>query len=326
MSRKFTERAAAAFMLVGVTVKRWEGAAKLKKGAADAAAEAGANPVAFRGYVDLLGKHHRDLKKVVARYKRVYNFLEERTLPYDRGEYAVPTALIPQLLQDLNRLIAKADDERDKFLLDYERLAAVARSDDMGRWAGELSEKYPSVDEVRARFGVTIKTPKALPVSDMSKLNLPADLAAQIADQQAEMLDAKLAQAKEAALDAVSNSLANVHKQLDGGERFHQSLIDNLRRDCVMLREMTKGYDADPRLLTLADQIESEVLNVDKVEDWRHESDKKVRTLPGLSAKAAADKAVKSLGSIRKSNAAKATPKGKVKVGGLVGKRMAAKS
>lgn len=323
MSRKFAERAACAFMIVGVNVSRWEGIAKLKRGAAEAAERAGANPSVFRGYVNLLGQHHADLKAVASKYRRIYNFLEERTVPYDRGEYLCPVALVPKLLNDLNRLVAKADDERDRFLLDYERLVKLAQSDDMGSWRDEVSGSYPTVDEIRDRFGVVIKTPKALPVSDMSRINLPADLAAQIADEQAAMIDDKLAQAKDAALDAVETSLGKVVKQLSGGKRFHQSLIDNLRRDAEMLREMTKGYDCDPRLIALADKIDAEVLNVDTVDKWRWEGDKSVRSTAGDKAHDAAEQVSKSLKTLRSAPPADKPKAGKVRAGGIMGRKLA---
>ena len=67
----FIETASNNFMLVQVTVRRWSGVQQLKQGSAKAAEQANANPEAFRGYVNLLGSHHVDLKQVSAKFAAI---------------------------------------------------------------------------------------------------------------------------------------------------------------------------------------------------------------------------------------------------------------
>ena len=279
---KFVQRAAGAFMLISVTVKRWDGMARLKAGSRQAALDAGADPDVFNGYVTLMGHHHDDLKRVKALYMAIYTCLYDNALPFERGVYLVPVTRVPELLAKLAEMKKAADTARDNFLLEYDRLIKIAQSDSMGRWAKELKKQYPSAESIRGRFGIEVSPPRAIPATDMSKFGaIPVSMAADIAAANDVLLSEQLSKAKAAAMASAEEHMATVIQQLDvdtvrynkhGKEinpRFSESLIPKSKQVARMLRDMTQGYDDDPRVIKLADMIDAKISNVQSVETWK---------------------------------------------------------
>jgi len=268
----FIETASNNFMLVQVTVRRWSGVQQLKQGSAKAAEQANANPEAFRGYVNLLGSHHADLKQVSAKFAAIRTYLYENTLPFSdagegqqrRGDRLVAVANVPEVLSKLGELKSEAYDALDAFLPEYDRLRDLALRFDMGEWKREVS--YPTCDEVRGMFAASLTPPQPIPVCDMSGLNLPAGLAADIAARHEAALSTQLEGAKDAAIDGARDHMGNVEKQLTEGKRLHQSLIDNSKRHASLLRGMVQGYDNDPRVLQIADLIDEQIGSIGNIE------------------------------------------------------------
>ena len=83
------------------------------------------------------------------------------------------------------------------------------------------------------------------------------------------LLEDQLANARTAAINLALKQMEVVRKQLDTGERLHATLITNSKRVADMLRQMTEGYDNDPRLLEIAKQIEENICNktIDQVKN-----------------------------------------------------------
>jgi len=299
----FIETASNNFMLMQVTIRKWRGVQKLKSGSAKAAEQAKANPESFRGYVNLLGSNQRALKDVISKFDAVRSCLTENSLPFSdagqgqhrRGDRLIYVPNVPEVLTKMNTLTVKAYAERDAFLPEYDRLRDFAIQHDMGDWRNEVS--YPTADEVRGMFSVSVTPPKPIPTCDMSALLLPAGLAANIAARHEAALSTQLEGAKDAAIDGARDHMANVEKQLTEGIRLHQSLIDNAKRHAALLRGMVKGYDNDPRVLQLADLIDEQIGSIKSIDHVKNSTavrDRAVRAAKtvskGLSDLAAAPK------------------------------------
>lgn len=343
--KKFVENAAGAFVSLSVEIKRWDGVAKLKDAARKAASDAHADPDSFRGYVNLLGTYHSHLKAVKSLYMKCYTYMYEKTLPFERGEYLIPSVQMPRVLSDLNKLRDRADEEREKFITEYERFREIALAEDMGDWRDEVKDKYPTPEEIRSKFGVTVSPPRPVSALDMSKVRLPVDVSAEVAaemertqQQSYDTLAAAFEHAKDAALESAEKAVNKVIDQVgqkektnkDGSTytpRVHPSVLTNAKHAAEMLRDMVQGYDNDPRLIKLADKIEKEVANVKASTDWKASEEK------ADNAVAAAKIVAKGLKDYRKARAAVSTPANKsaatgpkaskVRAGGIMGKKLA---
>jgi len=285
----FIETASNNFMLMQVTVRKWRGVQKLKSGSAKAAEQAKANPESFRGYVNLLGSNQKALKDVISKFDAVRTCLTDNSLPFSnagegqhrRGDRLVYVPNVPEVLANMNALTLEAYAERDAFLPEYDRLRDFAIQHDMGDWRNEVS--YPTADEVRGMFSVSVTPPQPIPMCDMSALNLPAGLAADIAARHKAALSTQLEGAKDAAIRGALEHMANVEKQLTEGKRLHQSLIDNSKRHASLLRGMVEGYDNDPRVLEVADLIDQRIGSIPSIEQVKNNSTKRGQAIRAAS-------------------------------------------
>ena len=272
----FIQTASNNFMLIQVTVRRWSGVQQLKRGSAVAAEQAKANPEAARMYVNLLGSHHAELKQVSAKFAAIRTYLYENTLPFSdagegqqrRGDRLVSVVEVPKVLTRLGELKSEAQAALDAFLPEYDRLRDFAIQNDMGDWRSEVC--YPTADEVRSMFAASVTPPQPIPMCDMSKLNLPAGLAADIAARHEAAITKQLEGAKDAAIEGARDHMVNVEKQLTDGKRLHQSLLDNAKRHAALLRGMVQGYDNDPRVLQIADLIDEQIGSISNIEQVKN--------------------------------------------------------
>ena len=96
-----TKMVAANFMILSVSVGKFEGIKNLKKAAAAAAKAANANcPAQLR--VPLLGEYHTELKKVLSEYNKMRTILKVITIDYESPEKLGFVPEIPRILKELN--------------------------------------------------------------------------------------------------------------------------------------------------------------------------------------------------------------------------------
>lgn len=292
-SDQYIENACKALSLLDVHIAVYLGTAKLKRGAAKAAKDAGAKGEVARLWVNVLGSQQKKLKIVVASYAAIRTYLYANTLPFapetggqKRGPRLLPVVRVPEVYSKLTVLSADAEEKLAAFLEEYDRFVAISMSEDMGEWRKELQSgsKLPSVEEVRNRFRCVISPPRPIPnnASGVKKFGLPIGMAAEFSSQHYDAVDGQLKQAKALAIKEAQDHMKIVEDKLSASgttvnkagvtvpqARLHESLIIHSKRVASMLRDMVMGYDNDPRLLALADEIDSRIANVKSVEVWK---------------------------------------------------------
>ena len=293
-TNQFIDNATKALSLIDVHIGVWTGVAKLKRAAAKAAKDAGASSKVARVYVDLLGKQQAKLKKVTAAYAAIRTYSYEKTLPFAadtggqaRGPRLLPVVRVPEVFAKLTELQAKANDELEAFLKEYDRYIEISMSKDMGVWNKEISSthKLPSVAEVKQKFYCHISPPRPIPnnAAGVQLMQLPVGMAAEFAAEHYGAIDDQLKQAKDAAVKQAKDQMILIESQLGGAstttnkagvvvptKRLHESLITNSKQVASMLRDMVQGYDHDPQLLGLADKIDAEIAHVKTVDVWKN--------------------------------------------------------
>lgn len=327
--RKFAERLANGIMTWPIKVGRWDGSVKLPEAARKAAKDAGANPDCFNGYLALLGKFHSRLKEVKAAYAKVRNLHRRLTIALTNGDEmsnedrGIINVMYPAALKQALEEVAKADAIRDKFLTEYDRLVQIAKAEDLGSWKKEAASKYPTASELRSKFYVRLGTPK--PLADYSperlaKMNVTVEIAEQIAEQGMQ----ENAGIGEAALEHVIGLAEMTMNRLAKAQRFTQSMIDDAKLHSTMLRELVQSYNHEPRLLKMAKMMEDKIVSVKQAS--RLAQDETLRAQAKETAAGVRDM----LRKYRKQptgQAAAPAPKptvrkGKVKAGGIVGKKL----
>lgn len=347
LRKQYIDNAVKALVLIDLSSGMWEGVAKLKKGAAKAARDVNANPQVARLWVNLLGKHHRKLQEVRSAFIAVRTYLYANSLPYAidtggqrRGSRLVPVVKVPEVYGKLVELQDEAQKQLEIFLKEYDRLRTIALSEDMGKWGSELTmeRKYPEVALVRDKFYCTISPPRPIPndAEGIKKMGLPIGMAAGFAEAHYAAQQQQLEDARHDVVNKLTDEMKRVATQLTSGQRFHDTLIENSQRLAGLLKTMTEGYDNDPRLIALADEIHAKIGNVTDTAVWKHNEKAREESLAAAEAVRKSLKAF-SQGKTMPKLAAEAAPatakptttkaprkatksKGKVRLGGVMGK------
>ena len=260
MNKEFMDRAAGAFMVIRVTVKRWEGIKQSRKVAQAAADAEGAEVNALGGHIKMLGVHHAELKRVKAANAKINTYLYEKALPSDiDGEYMFHVDQVPKVITDLNKLKAEAEAVLADFLVDYENFVAAAKAHLKTYGKGV---DYPSVDEVRERFAITISAPDFVPMADVARFkHLPVAQAAQWAEEAEAKVARKIENAREYILDSTRKFMADAERAI-AEDKFRTT--DKKAREVehlsTELSNLVKCWDNDPRLMELVDIIDIHIL------------------------------------------------------------------
>ena len=289
-----TKMAAANFMILSVSLGKFEGIKNLKKAAAAAAKAANANcPAQLR--VPLLGEYHTELKKVLSEYNKMRTLLKDITIDYESPEKLGFVPEIPRILKELNDQKMIAENRLAAFLPEYDRYVKASQ-ESQGLWAKEVKSHLPSAEEIASQFYIRINDPKPVPAMDMAAYGcIPTSAMGKIVIASNKKLAIKLEQAKSNTMDKALKAVEKIVTQLSKeAPRMHESVIEHTKIASKELRHMADGYDGDIRLSKIADVIDKEVINVQQANQWGVNETKKTQ------ACAAAQKTVSNLKALKK--------------------------
>jgi len=211
------------------------------------------------GKISRLGAMWKDAKVVNSAMSKIRTYTYEETSPFMRGgERTVMVEDAAQVVSDCRALEAAVEVAAAEFLPRYEAYykaqGGKAKTD-----MGTSKVKMMTPAEVRRSIWVEVGLPQPLPACDLSGLNLPAELAAQISSAAFADQFSKLASTHQDILDKARKELERVKKQVTVGKRFHDSLVPDVIKVAKRLRSIAEGYDSDMRLVVLADAIEDQI-------------------------------------------------------------------
>ena len=210
------------------------------------------------GKISRLGAMWKDAKVVNSAMSKIRTYTYEETSPFIRGERTVMVEDAAQVVSDCRALEAAVEVVAADFMPRYEayyKAQGGKTKTDMG--SSKVKMMTPA--EVRRSIWVEIGLPQPLPACDLSGLNLPAELAAQISSAAFADQFSKLASTHQDILDKARKELERVKKQVTVGKRFHDSLVPDVIKVAKRLRSIAEGYDSDMRLVVLADTIEDQI-------------------------------------------------------------------
>ena len=200
------------------------------------------------------------------------------TMPWaDRGPRLLPTSLFFDYKAEMNGRQTYFEDKQEQFFRDYPRLLA-----DAPKHLGALydPEDYPSVEEVRSKFGFRLVfTP--VPESGDFRLDLPKQELEEMRRQYDAAFDSRLADAMREPWDKLHKTLSGMTKKLSDVEaapdgtvtRWHDTFIGNAAELCKMLTHL--NLTKDPTLEQARRDLEKAIAGVD-IDDVKE--DPSVRT------------------------------------------------
>lgn len=211
------------------------------------------------------------LRKEIADYAALCRTWHNgRTMPWsDRGPRLLPMSLFFEYKQEVNARQALFLSKVEQFCEAYPQLLA-----DAPRHLGDLFDPndYPSVDEVRSKFGFQLVFS---PVPEAGDFRVQAGAAelAELRDQYEAAYDLRVKDAMQSAWDKVHDMLVKMSEKLTEPEGegakpklFHGTFITNIEDLCGLLTHL--NITKDPQLEEARRSLERMVANVD-IDDVR---------------------------------------------------------
>jgi hypothetical protein len=191
----------------------------------------------------------------------------------DRGPRLLPTSLFFDYKAEMNGRQTYFMDKAEEFFREYPRLLA-----DAPKHLGALynPEDYPSVDEVRSKFGFRLVfTP--VPESGDFRLDLPKQELEDMRRQYDDAFDSRLADAMRepwerlhTVVTQMTGKLADVETAPDAKRRWHDTFIGNAAELCKMLTHL--NLTKDPKLESARRDLEKVIAGVD-IDDVKEDAD-----------------------------------------------------
>jgi hypothetical protein len=189
-----------------------------------------------------------------------------RTLPWaDKGARLLPTSLFMEYKAEANVRRDTYNRMVDEFITAYPSLVQTAQN-----YLGSLfnPEDYPSVDEVRSKFGFRLVF-SPVPQSGDFRLQVAEQDLQDLREQYESSFNDRLADAMREPWDRLHKLLSGMSEKLTDAEneedqskkRFHDTLITNATSLCGLLTHL--NVSKDPKLEDARRQLEQTMLGAD---------------------------------------------------------------
>jgi hypothetical protein len=188
-----------------------------------------------------------------------------RTLPWaDKGARLLATSLFMDYKTEANMRKHKFDTMVDNFLQNYPALVQTAHN-----YLGSLfnPEDYPSVDDVRDKFGFRLVF-SPVPEAGDFRLQVAEQDLYELRQQYEESFSSRLADAMREPWDRLHKMLVGMSEKLTDEEgedelkkRYHDTLITNAQSLCSMLTHL--NITKDPKLEQARRELELTMLGAD---------------------------------------------------------------
>lgn len=197
------------------------------------------------------------IAQIMSKVNEVYQYHKAQTLPYvDAGPRILPNAMYFEYTQEMKHRIAVVDKMLDTYMPDYDQLVqddVTYRNSGQAAGRAHVSE-YPTADQFRSAMSIDLRFS---PMPDARHFLFDLDDADVQACEQAE------AEAEAAArADTIHRMLKPLQQlvtrlgeyQGQKGERFHNSIVENVIEGCQMARKL--ALSPTPELLAEIDALE----------------------------------------------------------------------
>jgi hypothetical protein len=191
-----------------------------------------------------------------------------RTLPWsDRGARLLPTSLFMDYKAEANVRRDTFNQMVDEFCTNYPALVQTSHN-----YLGGLfnSSDYPSVDEVRSKFGFRLVF-SPVPEAGDFRLDVAEQDLQDLKSQYEDSFTDRLADAMREPWDRLHKTLSSISEKLTDTEgdtetkkRYHDTLVTNAQSLCALLTHL--NVTKDPKLEDARRQLELTMLGAD-IED-----------------------------------------------------------
>ena len=198
------------------------------------------------------------INKLMKKHNEVYAYHKHNTIPHiDAGPRMLPSTLYFEYAQEMKQRIAVVEKMADQCFQDYDQ---IVQDDIMFRNSGYASgranrDEYPTADQFRNAVGSDLRfTP--MPDKRHFLFDLSEEDLAEFDRAEAELAS----MAREDTINRMLKPLSDLTRRLgeyqgNKGERFHNSLMENVLEGCATARKLS--IDPSPELLNEINNLET---------------------------------------------------------------------
>jgi hypothetical protein len=200
------------------------------------------------------------INQIMAKYGEVYQYHKKHTLPYmDAGPRILPNDLYMEYTQEMKHRIAQVDNLLDTYMPMYDQLVL----DDVmyrnsGHAAGRANaSEYPNAEDFRLSMSAELRF-QPMPDASHFLFDLSEDDVASFKRAEEEAAQAANADTVQRMLKPIQ-ALVTKLGEYQGlkGERFHNSLVENVIDGCTLARKL--AINPTPELLADIAELEDAV-------------------------------------------------------------------
>jgi ribosomal protein S8 len=197
------------------------------------------------------------INEIMSKYGEVYQYHKKNTLPYvDAGPRILPNDLYMEYTQEMKHRIAQVDNMLDTYMPMYDQLV---QDDVMYRNAGHAAgranaSEYPTADDFRMSMSAELRF-QPMPDASHFLFDLSEDDVASFKRAEEEAAQAANADTVQRMLKPIQ-ALVTKLGEYQGlkGERFHNSLVENVIDGCTLARKL--AINPTPELLADITELE----------------------------------------------------------------------
>jgi hypothetical protein len=200
------------------------------------------------------------INQIMAKYGEVYQYHKKHTLPYmDAGPRILPNDLYMEYTQEMKHRIAQVDNLLDTYMPMYDQLVlddVMYRNSGHAAGRANVSE-YPSAEDFRLSMSAELRF-QPMPDASHFLFDLSEDDVASFKRAEEEAAQAANADTIQRMLKPIQ-ALVTKLGEYQGlkGERFHNSLVENVIDGCTLARKL--AINPTPELLADITELEDAV-------------------------------------------------------------------
>ena len=200
------------------------------------------------------------INQIMAKYGEVYQYHKKHTLPYmDAGPRILPNDMYMEYTQEMKHRIAQVDNLLDTYMPMYDQLVlddVMYRNSGHAAGRANVSE-YPSADDFRMSMSAELRF-QPMPDASHFLFDLSEDDVASFKRAEEEAAQAANADTVQRMLKPIQ-ALVTKLGEYQGlkGERFHNSLVENVIDGCTLARKL--AINPTPELLADIAELEDAV-------------------------------------------------------------------
>jgi hypothetical protein len=200
------------------------------------------------------------INQIMAKYGEVYQYHKKHTLPYmDAGPRILPNDMYMEYTQEMKHRIAQVDNLLDTYMPMYDQLVlddVMYRNSGHAAGRANVSE-YPNAEDFRLSMSAELRF-QPMPDASHFLFDLSEDDVASFKRAEEEAAQAANADTIQRMLKPIQ-ALVTKLGEYQGlkGERFHNSLVENVIDGCTLARKL--AINPTPELLADITELEEAV-------------------------------------------------------------------